>query len=193
MKSIYDSLPSSFSNVLSEINKHASSFGIQSEILSALLLQPLVSDNFNDAQRITGRRMDDLRQSCREHASGMMRLLCRLSVCQLATFIQRFNNAETPYQRTRWRVVLCGDDSLLIHAEESQQNGVVNIWSTLYKTYRKAHNLIVLGVTIGPGKGTFFFPLWVELWRQCRQRNVQKRDSVILRMYRTLVISTLVQ
>lgn len=186
MKSIYDSLPSSFSNVLSEINKHASSFGIQSEILSALLLQPLVSDNFNDAQRITGRRMDDLRQSCREHASGMMRLLCRLSVCQLATFIQRFNNAETPYQRTRWRVVLCGDDSLLIHAEESQQNGVVNIWSTLYKTYRKAHNLIVLGVTIGPGKGTFFFPLWVELWRQCRQRNVQKRDSVILRCAKPL-------
>ena len=42
----------------------------------------------------------------------------------------------------------------------------MNIWSTLYKTYRKAHNLIVLGVTIGSSGSTFFFPLWVELWRQ---------------------------
>ncbi len=117
------------------------------------------------------------------------RLLCRLSVNQLATFIQRFNDAETPYQRTRWRVVLCGDDSLLVHAEESQQVGVVNIWSTLYKTYRKAHNLIALGVTIGPGRGTFFFPLWVELWRQPslrKQTRPQRMAAALLRLQKEL-------
>jgi hypothetical protein len=189
MKSIYDSLPSSFSDVLSQINQQASSFGIDAETLGALLLQPLVSDNFNDAQQITGVRMDDLRQASREHGSDIMRLLCHLSMGQLATFIKRFNSAETPYQHTRWRIVLCGDDSLLVHAEESQQTGVVNIWSTLYKTYRKAHDLIVLGVTIGPGKGTFFFPLWVELWRQPslrKQTRPQRMAAALLRLRRKL-------
>jgi hypothetical protein len=133
--------------------------------------------------------MDDLRQASREHGSDIMRLLCHLSIGQLATFIQRFNSAETPYQHTRWRIVLCGDDSLLVHAEESQQTGVVNLWSTLYKTYRKAHDLIVLGVTIGPGKGTFFFPLWVELWRQPslrKQTRPQRMAAALLRLRRKL-------
>ena len=182
MKSIYDTLPESFSNVLEEINVSASSFGIPLDTLVALLIQPLVSDNFNDAQQITGMRMDELRQTCREHASDIMRLLCCLSVRQLATLIQRFKDAEYSYQRTRWRVVLCGDDSLLVHAEESQQTGVVNIWSTLYKTYRKAHDLIVLGVTIGSSGSAFFFPLWVELWRQpsLRKKTRPQRMAVAL-------------
>ena len=36
----------SFSKVLAEINQHASAFNLESEMLSALLIQPLISDNF---------------------------------------------------------------------------------------------------------------------------------------------------
>ena len=72
MRCIYDILPLSFSKVLAEINQHASDFNIESEILSALLIQPLISDNFNDAQQITDIRMDELRQACRENASDIM-------------------------------------------------------------------------------------------------------------------------
>ena len=42
------------------------------KMLSALLIQPLISDNFNDAQQTTDIRMDELRQACREHASDIM-------------------------------------------------------------------------------------------------------------------------
>ena len=56
------------------------------------------------------------------------------------------------------RLVICGDDSLLGHAEQSEQPDVVNIWSTLYKAYRKAHDLIALGITIGAKEDGCFSP-----------------------------------
>jgi hypothetical protein len=70
-----------------------------------------------------------------------------------------------------------------VHAEESNQTDIVNLWSTLYKTYRKAHDLVVLGVTQGPGRGHCFFPLWIELWRQpsVRKQTRPQRMAAALR------------
>ena len=73
----------------------------------------------------------------------MMRRLSRPSFLLFLQYLLRFRNASQPWQKTRYRLGICGDDSLLGHAEQSEQPDVVNIWSTLYKTYRKAHDLIV--------------------------------------------------
>lgn len=170
MNQNYDNLPKTCRQVLSEVSKQAETFGIDANVLQALLIQPLVSEHFNQAPEITNQRMDDLRKACRKNATKIMRLLATLSLLQFIAFLCQLRAATTPWQKTRCRLVLCGDDSLLVHAEESNQQDIVNIWSTLYKTYRKAHDLVVLGVTQGAGRGNFFFPLWVELWRQPSKR-----------------------
>lgn len=184
MKQKYDNLPKTFSQAFLEVTKEAETFGIDAETLQALLIQPLVSDHFSDAEEITGQRMDTLREACRKNATKIMRLLSRLSLLQLVDFLERFRAAKTPWQKTRFRLVLCGDDSLLVHAEESNQPDVVNLWSTLYKTYRKSHDLVVLGVTVGQGRGDFFFPLWVELWRQPGMRKQTRPQRMAAALYR---------
>jgi hypothetical protein len=66
---------------------------------------------------------------------------------------------------------------------------VINIYSTLYKRVRKAHDLIVLGVTVGGKGGQFFFPLFVELWRQPglrTQTRPQRMGAALLRLNQTL-------
>ncbi len=86
--------------------------------------------------------------------------------------------------------MICGDDSLLGHAEQSEQSDVVNIWSTLYKTYRKAHDLIVWGITIGAKEGGCFFPLWIEFWRQPglrKQTRPQRIAAALLRLNHQLI------
>ena len=183
MNQNYNNLPKSFRQVFSEVSQQAETVGIDAKVLQALLIQPLISDHFNEAQEITNHRMDELRTACRKDATKIMRLLAKLSLLQLVDVLLRFRAATTPWQKTRLRLVLCGDDSLLVHAEESNQTDVANLWSTLYKTYRKSHDLIVLGVTVGPGRGTFFFPLWVELWRQpsLRKQTRPERMAAALR------------
>jgi hypothetical protein len=166
----YSNLPETFCQTFLEVTQQAETFGIKADLLQALLIQPIVSDHFNEAQEIINQRMDNLREACRKYSTKIMRLLMKLSLLMFVDFLSQFRTAKTPWQRTRFRLVLCGDDSLLIHAEESDQKDVLNLWSNLYKKYRKAHDLVVLGVTVGPGRGSMFFPLWVELWRQPSMR-----------------------
>ena len=189
MNQNYNNLPKTFRQVFSEVIQQAETFSIDAKVLQALLIQPLVSDHFNQAQELTNQRMDYLRQACRKNATQIMRLLATLSLLQLVDFLCQLRAAKTPWQKSRKRLVLCGDDSLLVHAEESNQTAIVNLWSTLYKTYRKAHDLVVLGVTQGAGRGHFFFPLWVELWRQPsvrKQTRPQRMASALRRLNQEL-------
>jgi hypothetical protein len=182
---IYNTLPPSMRQELIDLSREAETLGIDWQQFSALLIAPLVSDNFSEAETIAAQRLDTLRETVRKNGTKLIRLLSRLSFVLFIEYLTRWRDAQTPWQQTRWRVVLCGDDSLLVHAEESNQPGVVNIWSTLYKTYRKSHDLVVLGVTIGPKGGEFFFPLWVELWRQPglrSQTRPQRMAAALLRL-----------
>lgn len=189
MNATYDTLPETFRQELSTLTKEAYELGIEPTVLEALLLVPVVSDHFAQAERVAGQRLDTLRGALENNATKIMRLLMRVSFLLFLEYLLRFRCATEPWQKTRWRIVLCGDDSLLVHAEQSHQPDVVNIWSTLYKTYRKSHDLIVLGVTIGDKEGQFFFPLWVELWRQPglrKQTRPQRMAAALLRLNQQL-------
>ena len=109
--------------------------GIAPKVLEALFIA--------EAEAVAGQRLDTLRTAIEKNATKMMRLLSRLSFLLFLQYLLRFRNASQPWQKTRYRLVICGDDSLLVRAEQSEQSDIVNIWSTLYKTYRKAHDLIV--------------------------------------------------
>jgi hypothetical protein len=80
MNQNYNNLPKTFRQVFSEVIQKAETFSIDAKVLQALLIQPLVSDHFNQAQEITNQRMDDLRQACRKNATPIMRLLATLSL-----------------------------------------------------------------------------------------------------------------
>ena len=157
------SLPSTLEQAIGEVAEEAQSLGMDASTLLALMMLPLTSEHFADAERALDQRLDSLRVALRQNSVGLMRLLSRVSFAWFVECATRFRQAETSYQRTWWRVVLCGDDSLLVHSEESGQRGVANLFSTLYKRCRKAHDLVFLGVTVGAQEGGFFFPLWVEL------------------------------
>ena len=190
MNGTYDGLPPTFSQELSALLDEASTLGIDPKVLEALLMAPLVSNHIAEAETVAGQRLDTLRTAIEQNATQMMRLLSRLSFLLLLQYLLRFRQASHPWQNTRYRLVICGDDSLLVHAEQSEQPDVVNIWSPLYKTYRKAHDLIVLGVTVGAATGTFFFPLWVELWRQPglrKQTRPQRMAAALLRLNHQLI------
>ena len=184
MNQEYNNLPQTFCQAFLELTYEAETFGIDADLLQALLIQPLVSDHFSEAQEITNQRMDSLREACLKNATRIMRLLSKLSLLLFVDFLSRLLEAKAPWQKTRFRLVICGDDSLLVHAEESNQPDVMNLWSTLYKTYRKCHDLVVLGVTIGPGRGDFFFPLWVELWHQPSVRKQTRPQRMAAALYR---------
>ncbi len=189
MNCVYHNLPPTMSEEFTALCDEAETLGLDPTIISALLIAPLVSDHITEAEGIVGQRLDTLRKAIRKNATPIMRLLSRLSFLLFLDYLNRLRSANHPWQKTRWRIVLCCDDSLLVHAEESQQPDVVNMWSTLYKTYRKAHDLIVLGVTVGPKSGNFFFPLWVELWHQPGQRQQtrpQRMAAALLRLNQQL-------
>lgn len=185
MTHAYDNLPPTFRQEIFDLCGEAEKLGIAPHILQAMLIAPMVSDHIAEAETIAGQRLDTLRLAVENNATQIMRLLSRLSFLMFVEYLQRLRNAQQPWQKTRWRLTLCGDDSLLVHAEASTQPDVVNIWSTLYKTYRKSHDLIVLGVTVGSKEGQFFFPLWVELWRQPglrKQTRPQRMAAALLRL-----------
>ena len=189
MSCVYHNLPPTMSEEFTALCDEAETLGLDPTIISALLIAPLVSGHITEAEGIVGQRLDTLRQAMRKNATPIMRLLSRLSLRLFLDYLNRLRSANHPWQKTRWRIVLCCDDSLLVHAEESQQPDMVNMWSTLYKTYRKAHDLIVLGVTVGPKSGNFFFPLWVELWHQPGQRQQtrpQRMAAALLRLNQQL-------
>ena len=87
MNQEYNNLPKTFRQVFSEVSKQAETFGIDANVLQALLIQPLVSDHFNEAQEITNQRMDDLRKACQKNATQIMRLLATLSLLQFVDFV----------------------------------------------------------------------------------------------------------
>jgi hypothetical protein len=75
----YSTLPESFRQVFSEVLSESEAIGLESDVLLRLLLQPLVSDNFKDAEEKINRRMAHLRIACRKNAGRIMRLLMKLS------------------------------------------------------------------------------------------------------------------
>ena len=158
MNCTYEKLSPTFSQELWELLDEAETLGIAPKVLEALFIAPLISNHIAEAETVAGQRLDTLRTAIEKNATKMMRLLSRLSFLTFLQYLLRFRNASQPWQKTRYRLVICGDDSLLGHAEQSEQPDVVNIWSTLYKTYRKAHDLIVWGITIGAKEGRCFFP-----------------------------------
>ena len=101
MNQNYNNLPKTFRQVFSEVIQQAETFSIDAKVLQALLIQPLVSDHFNQAQEITNQRMDDLRQACRKNATPIMRLLATLSLLQLVDFLCQLKAAKTPWQKSR--------------------------------------------------------------------------------------------
>ena len=163
-------LPETLQQAFAEISEKAQTLGIDPSQLLALMMLPLTSEHFSDAEARVGQRLDSLRQALRANSVGLMRLLSQVSLSWFLECLARYRASATPCQKTRTRLVLCGDDSLLVHAEESHQRGVTTLFSTLYKRCRKAHDLVLLGVTVGAKRGSFFFPLWVELWHQPGQR-----------------------
>ena len=185
MNPAYDKLPESMSQEFFDLFDQAEELGIDPSVLEALLIMPLVSDHFSEAETIACQRLDTLRLALRKNTTPIIRLLSRLSFLLFVDHLSRYREATTPWQRTRLRMVLCGDDSLLVHAEQSNQPDVVNIYSTVYKRCRKAHPLVVLGVTIGQKRGKIFFPIWVELFRQPSQRKQtrpQRLSAALLRL-----------
>lgn len=189
MNPTYHNLPETFCQALFDRFDEAEALGIDPKVLSALVFVPLVADHFTEAEQLVGQRLDTLRQACEKNACRVVRRLSEISFRLFVDSLSRFRRASAPWQVTRWRIVLCGDDSLLVHAEESNQPDIVNIFSTLYKTYRKAHDLIVLGVTVGAKEGQFFFPLWVQLWRQPglrKQTRPQRMAAALRRLNQSL-------
>ena len=87
-----------------------------------------------------------------------------------------YQAAERPDQKTRRRVVVAGDDSLLPHSWESGQEGVKILKDVVSKAYVKAHNMVVVYAVIG--EGTISFPLFLQLHncdmpRHCLQQLFQ--------------------
>ena len=64
--------------------------------------------------------LDTLQTAIEKNATKMMRLLSRLSFLLFLQYLLRFRNASQPWQKTRYRLVICGDDLLLVHAEQSE-------------------------------------------------------------------------
>ena len=131
MNCAYDNLPSTFGQELGELLDEAEILGIDPKVLEALLIAPLISNHIAEAETVAGQRLDTLRTAIEKNATKMMRLLSRLSFLLFLQYLLRFRQASQPWQKTRYRLVICGDDSLLVHAEQSEQPDVVNIWSTL--------------------------------------------------------------
>ena len=145
MKPKLSNLPETLQQALAEISEEAQTLGIDPSQLLALMMLPLTSEHFSDAEALVGQRLDSLRHALRANSVGLMRLLSQVSLSWFLECLSRYRASATPCQKTRTRLVLCGDDSLLVHAEESNQRGVTNLFSTLYKRCRKAHDLVLLG------------------------------------------------
>ena len=85
--------------------------GIAPKVLEALLIAPLISNHIAEAETVAGQRLDTLRTAIEKNATKMMRLLSRLSFLLFLQYLLRFRNASQPWQKTIYRLVICGDDS----------------------------------------------------------------------------------
>ena len=65
MNQEYSTLPVSFRQVFSEVLSESEALGLESDVLLSLLLQPLVSDHFNDAQeKVNSMKSLDIMERC---------------------------------------------------------------------------------------------------------------------------------
>jgi len=103
MNCTYEKLSPTFSQELWELLDEAETLGIAPKVLEALFIA--------EAEAVAGQRLDTLRTAIEKNATKMMRLLSRLSFLLFLQYLLRFRNASQPWQKTRYRLVICGDDS----------------------------------------------------------------------------------
>ena len=111
MNCTYEKLSPTFSQELWELLDEAETLGIDPKVLEALFIAPLISNHIAEAETVAGQRLDTLRTAIEKNATKMMRLLSRLSFLIFLQYLLRFRNASQPWQKTIYRLVICGDDS----------------------------------------------------------------------------------
>lgn len=133
----------------------------EADTLGLWLLQPLVSDTLHELELLTGRRRDGLYRALKAQPVQTLDVLSRVSLVLFVGALLRYQEATRPDQRTRRRVRLVLDDTLLPHSWASQQEGLQLLWDVVIKAYRLAHQLVVVSVVVGDG--TEAFPLLLHL------------------------------
>lgn len=131
-------------------------------LLAQLILQPLAAETVHELEQACERALDRLYRALNDPQLWQIDVLSRVSIALFAAYLRRFRAAKRPDQRTRWRVVLVTDDSLLPHSWGSEQEGLAVLKDPALKAYLKAHNGVLLFVTIGEGRRAF--PLFLALW-----------------------------
>ena len=111
MNCTYSKLSPTFSQELWELLDETETLGIDPKVLEALFIAPLISNHIAEAETVAGQRLDTLRTAIENNATKMMRLLSRLSFLTFLQYLLRFRNASQPWQKTIYRLVICGDDS----------------------------------------------------------------------------------
>lgn len=138
--------------------------------LTPLILQPLAAETVHELEQACQRTLDRLYRALNDPQLWQIDVLSRGSMALFATYLRRFQAATRPDQRTRWRVVLVTDDSLLPPSWGSAQEGLAVLKDPALKAYLKAPNAVLLFGTIGDGR--LAFPLILTLWdpqqRHCR-------------------------
>lgn len=119
------------------------------DALGLWLLQPLVSDTLHELEQLTGCRLDRLYRALKAAPLQTLDVLSRVSLVLFVGALLRYQEATRPDQRTRWRVRLVLDDTLLLHSWASQQAGLKLLWDVGAKAYRLAHQFVVFSVVIG--------------------------------------------
>jgi len=129
--------------------------------IGLLALQPLVGETLHQLELLSGRSLDGLYRAVKEDPLQAADVLSRVSILVFVGYFLHYQAATRPDQKTRRRVVVAGDDSLLPHSWESGQEGVKILKDVVSKAYVKAHNMVVVYAVIG--EGTISFPLLLQL------------------------------
>lgn len=137
--------------------------------IGLLALQPLVAETLHQLELLSGRTQDGLYRALKDDPLQTADVLSRASILIFVGHLLHYKAAIRPDQKTRRRVVVSGDDSLLPHSWESGQEGVKILRDVVLKAYVKAHNMVVVYAVIG--EGTISFPLLLQL------HNPQEKES----------------
>ena len=129
--------------------------------IGLLILQPLVGETLHELELLSGRSLDGLYRAVKDDPLHAADVLSRVSILVFVGYLLHYQAAQRPDQKTRRRVVIGADDSLLPHSWESGQEGVKILKDVVSKAYVKAHNMVVVYAVIG--EGTISFPLLLQL------------------------------
>ena len=129
--------------------------------IGLLTLAPLVGETLHQLEVLSGRSLDGLYRALKDAPLQTTDILSRVSILIFVGHLLHFKAAQRPDQKTRRRVVVAGDDSLLPHSWERGQEGVKVLKGVVSKAYVKAHNIVVVYAVIG--EGTTCFPLLLQL------------------------------